>query len=68
MTKDQYCVLIWNDDKHSFEEVIKLICDTKSRSREEATEIVHRIAEQGREIIGMNTNATRLSEVAQTIN
>ncbi|KAL0058621.1 E3 ubiquitin-protein ligase ubr1 [Marasmius tenuissimus] len=25
--KDQYCVIIWNDDKHSFDEVIKLICD-----------------------------------------
>jgi E3 ubiquitin-protein ligase UBR1 len=67
MMKDQYCVLIWNDDKHSFEEVIKLICDTTSRSREDATEIAHRVDEQGREIIDMNTDATRLLEVAQTI-
>ena len=67
MMKDQYCVLIWNDDKHSFEEVIKLISDVTSRSRQEAVDIVHRIDEQGREIIDMNANVSRLLEVAQTI-
>jgi E3 ubiquitin-protein ligase UBR1 len=67
MMKDQYCVLIWNDDKHSFEEVVKLICDVTSRSREEAADIAFRIDEQGREIIDMNTNVTRLLELAQNI-
>jgi E3 ubiquitin-protein ligase UBR1 len=68
MMKDQYCVLIWNDDKHSFDEVIKLICDITDRSKEEATELAHRIDEQGREIIDMNTNATKLLEMAHAIN
>ncbi|KAG6903527.1 hypothetical protein DXG01_017232, partial [Tephrocybe rancida] len=36
MMKDQYCVVIWNDDKHSFEELIKLLCDMTNRTREEA--------------------------------
>jgi E3 ubiquitin-protein ligase UBR1 len=68
MMKDQYCVIVWNDDKHSFEEVTKLISDTTNRSREEALNLAHRIDEQGREIIVMNTNATRLLEMAHTVN
>ena len=67
MMKDQYCVTIWNDDKHSFDEVIKLICDLTGRSREEATEMTLRIDENGREIIEMSTDVTRLLEMAQTI-
>jgi E3 ubiquitin-protein ligase UBR1 len=67
MIKDQYCVIIWNDDKHSFDEVIKLICDVTSRSREEAADIASRIDDQGREIIDMNTNVTQLLEIAQNI-
>ncbi|KAG5643045.1 hypothetical protein DXG03_001623 [Asterophora parasitica] len=67
MMKDQYCVVLWNDDKHSFEEVIKLLCDMTNRTREEASVLAHRIDENGREIIDMNTNVTRLLEMAQAI-
>ncbi|KAL0063833.1 E3 ubiquitin-protein ligase ubr1 [Marasmius tenuissimus] len=67
MLKDQYCVIIWNDDKHSFDEVIKLICDLTGRARDEAAEMTLRIDENGREIIEMNTDVTRLLEMAQTI-
>jgi E3 ubiquitin-protein ligase UBR1 len=67
MQKDQYCVIIWNDDKHSFDEVIQLICDTTHRDRKEATVMAHTIDDLGREIIDMNTNVTRLLEIAQVI-
>ncbi|KAH7884205.1 hypothetical protein F5I97DRAFT_1672195 [Phlebopus sp. FC_14] len=67
MQKDQYCVILWNDDKHSFDEVIQLICDTTNRSQQEASAIAHSIDELGREIIDMNTNVTRLLEIAQII-
>ncbi|KAF9235714.1 hypothetical protein BU15DRAFT_51032 [Melanogaster broomeanus] len=67
MQKDQYCVIVWNDDKHSFDEVIQLICDTTNRDRREATAVAHAIDELGREIIDMNTNVTRLLEIAQVI-
>ncbi|KAF9259157.1 hypothetical protein L218DRAFT_981591 [Marasmius fiardii PR-910] len=67
MMKDQYCVIIWNDDKHSFDEVIKLICDLTGRSREEATEMTQRIDENGREMIEMSTDVSRLLEMAQSI-
>lgn len=67
MMKDQYCVVLWNDDKHSFDEVIKLLCSLTNRSREEASLMAHQVDENGREIIDMNTNVTRLLEVAQAI-
>ncbi|KAI0078524.1 hypothetical protein K474DRAFT_1619295 [Panus rudis PR-1116 ss-1] len=67
MMKEQYCVLIWNDDKHSFDEVIKLLVDHTSRSPEEAYEITSRIDEYGREVIEMNQNIQRLLELGQTI-
>jgi E3 ubiquitin-protein ligase UBR1 len=67
MMKDQFCVVIWNDDKHSIDEVIQLVCDSTTHSREEAAEIVHRIDENGREVIDMSTHVARLLEVAQTI-
>ncbi|KAH7923758.1 hypothetical protein BV22DRAFT_1092243 [Leucogyrophana mollusca] len=67
MQKDQYCIVLWNDDKHSFSEVIELICETTTRTRDEAHALAHSIDELGREIIDMNTNVTRLLEVAQII-
>ncbi|KAJ3717872.1 hypothetical protein C8R42DRAFT_724075 [Lentinula raphanica] len=67
MVKDQYCVMIWNDDKHSFEEVIKLLCDLTGRTREEASECAHRIDENGRDIIEMGTDVPHLLELAQSI-
>lgn len=65
--KDLYCIVLWNDDKHSFEEVIQLLHDTTNRTREEAADIADRIDEQGREVVEMNTNVTRLLELGQTL-
>lgn len=67
MMKDQYCVVLWNDDKHSFDEVIKILCDSTNRSREEASEMAHRIDENGREVIDMSVDVAHLLEVAQSI-
>ena len=67
MQKDQYSVIIWNDDKHSFDEVIQLVCDTTNRDRKDATAMAHAIDEHSREVIDMNTNVPRFLEIAQTI-
>ena len=64
--KDQFCVVLWNDEKHSFDDVIKLLVDTTNRTREEANDTAVRIDEQGREIIDMHANAARLLETART--
>ena len=67
MTKDQYCVIIWNDDKHCYDELIKMLCDLTNRTREEALEVIQRIEDTGREIIDMSTNVSKLYEMAMSI-
>ncbi len=64
---DLFAVVLWNDDKHSVEEVIDLLHDITNRPRDEASQLVDRIDDQGREIIEMSTNTARLLEIAQTI-
>ncbi|KZT09063.1 uncharacterized protein LAESUDRAFT_723368 [Laetiporus sulphureus 93-53] len=67
MMREQYSVVIWNDDKHSFDELIKLLCDVTNRSKEEATEAIDRLDDNGREVVEMNGNTVRLLELAQTL-
>ena len=67
MLKDQYCVVLWNDDKHSFDEVIKILCDLTNRSTEDVSEVTHNIDESGRGVVEMNSNVARLLEIAQAL-
>uniref|UniRef100_A0A8H8CS44 E3 ubiquitin-protein ligase n=1 Tax=Psilocybe cubensis TaxID=181762 RepID=A0A8H8CS44_PSICU len=67
MMKDQYCIVLWNDDKHSYDEVTKILIDLTNRTHEDAAALVRKIDEQGREIIDTNSNITRLLETAQAI-
>lgn len=73
MMKDVYCVVVWNDDKHSFGELTQLVCELggagvgKGKTKEEAGELARKIDEFGREVVEMNTNVVRLLEMAQGI-
>jgi E3 ubiquitin-protein ligase UBR1 len=67
MMKDQFCVVLWNDDKHSFDEVIQLLMDLTGRTREDASIVADNIDEHGREVIEMNSNIPRLLEIGQAI-
>ncbi|TFY60974.1 hypothetical protein EVJ58_g4798 [Rhodofomes roseus] len=66
MLRDQFSVVIWNDDKHSFEEIVQLLRDMTNRTRDEAKAIADRIDDQGREVVEMHINSTRLLEMAQS--
>ena len=67
MMKDQYCVILWNDDKHSHDEVVRLLCDLTGRTLEEAKAVEKRMEEVGRDVVDMNSNVARLLEMAQAI-
>ncbi|KAH9954496.1 hypothetical protein BGW80DRAFT_1401335 [Lactifluus volemus] len=43
MMKVQYCVVLWNDEKHSFAKVINLLRSLTLTLQEEATKITNRI-------------------------
>jgi len=65
MMKDHYCVVLWNDEKHSFSEVIELLCLHTAASREDAGEIANRVDDLGREVIEMSTDVPHILDVAQ---
>ncbi|KAF8992917.1 hypothetical protein BDQ17DRAFT_1432049 [Cyathus striatus] len=72
MQKDHYNLVLWNDDKHSFDEVITLLCDLTAKPREEIAAVVDRIDDVGRDIIDFGftpaaSGAGRLLEIAQGI-
>ena len=46
ISKEYYAIILWNDDKHSFEEVTQNICEATGCSREVASEMVVRIDEE----------------------
>ena len=59
MMEDQFCFLLLNDEKYPFDDVVELM-EATNRTREEANETAVRIDEQGRDIIDMHPNASRL--------
>lgn len=67
MDKDAYKIVLWNDDKHSFDEVTKLICNLTNRSREEVQPVVRKLDESGRVILDLNGPGQKLLDVAQSI-
>ena len=67
LVKDLYAVLVWNDEKHSFDEVIRHITDTCGISLEEAISLTAKVDETGRAIVEMDTYSPALLEVAQGI-
>ena len=64
MQKDQFAIIVWNDDKHSFDEVIKLICETTNHDKRAASVLAHNIDDTGREIIDIQSDVPRLLEAA----
>ena len=44
--KDSYAILLWNDDKHSFEEVIQNVCEATGCSRDVASDMISRLDEE----------------------
>ncbi|KIK46138.1 hypothetical protein CY34DRAFT_800850 [Suillus luteus UH-Slu-Lm8-n1] len=67
MQKDQYAIIIWNDDKHSFDEVIKLITETTGHDKKTASIFAHSIDDAGREIIDISGDVPRLLEAAHSM-
>lgn len=65
--KDLFAIILWSSEKHSFEEVAHHISEICGRTPEQATVLVNRLEDQGREIIDMGGYAIRLLEIANTI-
>ena len=65
--RDIFATIVWNDEKHSFDEVTRHLCDTVGRSNENATAIVDAIDEQGREVVDIRAYESQVLDVAHAI-
>ncbi|GJJ13832.1 hypothetical protein Clacol_008089 [Clathrus columnatus] len=60
---DLYAVLLWNDDKHSFDEVIRNVHEATGAPLAEVTRVINRVDEEGRDIIELNDDIAKLLDV-----
>ncbi|KAJ3519684.1 hypothetical protein NMY22_g13092 [Coprinellus aureogranulatus] len=59
MMKDVFCLVLWNDDKHSFEEVRTVILELSGKGNgqereKEVADMVRRLEDEGRVMVDMN--------------
>ncbi|SNX81368.1 related to ubiquitin-protein ligase e3 component [Melanopsichium pennsylvanicum] len=65
--KRQFAVLLWNDEKHSFSQVIDIVTDATGRSEHEAKGVAERVDKHGREIIEVNSDLRRLYQIGRVL-
>lgn len=61
--REQYCVVLWNDDKHSFDEVEGLLKELLNRTKDEAHQSSARVDDLGRDVIETTTVPSRCLEI-----
>ncbi|KIS71625.1 uncharacterized protein UMAG_00067 [Mycosarcoma maydis] len=66
-TNRQYAVLLWNDEKHSFSQVIDIVTDATGRSEHDAKGVAERVDKHGREIIEVGSDLRRLHQIARVL-
>ncbi|CAE6498279.1 unnamed protein product [Rhizoctonia solani] len=65
---DRFSVILWNDEKHSFDEVIHHLMVTTGMSKIEAVHTANRVDQEGREIIRTGEDVNQLLKIADSIN
>ncbi|KAJ9477110.1 E3 ubiquitin-protein ligase UBR1 [Pseudozyma hubeiensis] len=66
-TNRQYAVILWNDEKHSFSQVIDIVTDATGRSEHDAKGVAERVDKHGREIIEVGPDLRRLHQIARVL-
>lgn len=62
-----YSVVLWNDEKHSFREVIDIVCEATGKTEIEAKSIAERVDRHGREIIDTSNDVRQLYLLAHKL-
>ncbi|KAG9098043.1 hypothetical protein FRC06_006890, partial [Ceratobasidium sp. 370] len=65
---DRFSVVLWNDEKHSFDEVICHLMDTTGMSKIDAIHTANRVDQEGRDIIRTGEDVDQLLKIADSIN
>jgi E3 ubiquitin-protein ligase UBR1 len=64
LTREMWTVLIWNDDKHSFDELARLVAETTGRTREEGMAFAMSVDEHGRDVVEMGADLRKCMDTA----
>ncbi|KAG9126257.1 hypothetical protein FRC07_004223, partial [Ceratobasidium sp. 392] len=65
---ERFSVVLWNDEKHSFDEVIHHLVDTTGMSKLDAIQTANRVDQEGRDIIRTGEDVDQLLKIADSIN
>ncbi|GAB1525865.1 E3 ubiquitin-protein ligase ubr1 [Rhizoctonia solani] len=65
---DRFSVILWNDEKHSFDEVIHHLVVTTGMSQIEAVQTANKVDQEGRDIIRTGEDVNQLLKIADSIN
>ncbi|CAE6372048.1 unnamed protein product [Rhizoctonia solani] len=65
---DRFSVILWNDEKHSFDEVIHHLIVTTGMSQIEAVQTANKVDQEGRDIIRTGEDVNQLLKIADGIN
>ncbi|KIO33562.1 hypothetical protein M407DRAFT_231664 [Tulasnella calospora MUT 4182] len=64
---DLFAIIVWNDEKHSFDECISHIRDSVGCTWEEAAEFTNKIDGEGRAVVEVSSNIPKLLGAAKQI-
>ncbi|KAL1921436.1 uncharacterized protein VTP21DRAFT_11152 [Calcarisporiella thermophila] len=62
-----YACVLWNDENHSFEQVIDQLMEATNCQRDFARKIAENVDKRGREIVEVSSDLSRLVHIANTI-
>ncbi|KAI9485312.1 MAG: hypothetical protein EXX96DRAFT_592502 [Benjaminiella poitrasii] len=62
-----YACVLWNDEKHSFDAVINIVCEAIGCTKDEAAHCAECVDEYGRHIVKESTDIDELIRIADTI-
>ncbi|KAG8769360.1 hypothetical protein FRC12_005006 [Ceratobasidium sp. 428] len=65
---ERFSVVLWNDEKHSFDEVIHHLMDTTGMAKLDAIHTANRVDQEGRDIIRTGEDVDQLLKIADSIN
>ncbi|KAG0166761.1 hypothetical protein DFQ30_006800 [Apophysomyces sp. BC1015] len=66
--KQQYACVLWNDEKHTFNQVITIVTRATGCSKSQASKVAQNVDAHGRHIIAVSDDLTKLLLIAGRIN
>ncbi|ORY94367.1 hypothetical protein BCR43DRAFT_459965 [Syncephalastrum racemosum] len=66
-SRSSYACILWNDEKHSFDEVIGIVMQATRCSKQQATRVAESVDANGRHVVQVSSDLSHLLEMANRI-